>query len=418
MRVASRIQYSEADTERLVVEDLRPEDERSDFERDRSRIIHSAAFRRLQGKTQVFGLGGSDYFRTRLTHSLETAQIGKGVALRLGADPDLVEAACLAHDIGHPPFGHAGEATLQDKMKDSGGFEGNAQNLRVLHRLEIRSTRYTGLNLTRATLDAVLKYKVPYSSRTKDKFYYDSDEELVSRVIGSVPRSEKSFECEIMEWADDIAYSTHDLEDGIKAGWITEEKLSARENELRERVSESLNKKCGRDFSGSWSGAFDDAKNACRLTGKNESEKKANRKTRIADMIHEFIVRTEYSERDTPIPRYSRSLKVPEESRGRCEVLKELIWVFVITDEQLATLEEKGKRIVSNLYDLLTDWSADKNTRNLYPDDFRERIDQTQDTSEKNRIACDYIAGMTDSYAMKVYSRLNLPYSGSLFELL
>jgi len=408
-----------------VPEERRDHDDRPPFEIDRSRIVHSTAFRRLQGKTQVFGMGGSDYFRTRLTHSLETAQIGKGLAIRLKADTDLVEAACLAHDIGHPPFGHAGEKMLQKLMEKPlgsseviyGGFEGNAQNLRILRYLEIRSTRYTGLNLTRATLDSLLKYKDPYSKRKKEKFYYDADEELVSFAVKGGSRTEKSFECEIMEWADDIAYSTHDLEDGIKAGWITEEGLNARNNELRERVLKVLSEEYNKDYSASWEAAFDDAKKACRVEGKNELEKKANRKKRIADMIHKFIISTGSALRDIPSPRYRRTLDLDEVTRGRCEIIKKLVWEYVINDEKLATLEKKGTRIVSELFNIFTENGIDENTLKLYPGDFRERI-KSADRFERVRLACDYISGMTDSFAMKVYSRLMLPYSGSLFDLL
>src|SRR5579864_440593 len=145
--------YGPSDAERFTPEAGKPGDEREPWEIDRARILHSAAFRRLQRKTQVFAAGEGDFFRTRLTHSLEVAQIAKGIALRVGADPTLCEAASLAHDIGHPPFGHAGERVLNERMAQAGGFEGNAQNLRVLAVLEIKSDDYLGLNLTRATLD-------------------------------------------------------------------------------------------------------------------------------------------------------------------------------------------------------------------------------------------------------------------------
>lgn len=235
---------------------LAPGDKRSEFEKDGNRIMHSTAFRRMQGKTQVFGLGVGDFFRTRLTHSLEVAQIGKGIAIFCGhADTDLVEAAGLAHDIGHPPFGHTGEKVLKQKMEDSGGFEANTQNLRVLSRLEFRTAlkEQEGLNLTRATLDALLKYKTPYKTpyskvnkekpKAKWRFYYDEDDELVKWASKGSPSADaKSFECQIMNWADDIAYSTHDLEDGIKAGLISRAKISSRiQRNVQQRVGDNWN---------------------------------------------------------------------------------------------------------------------------------------------------------------------------------
>ncbi len=220
----NRLEYNLADTARQFEEARTSDEERSEFEIDRARIIHSAAFRRLQGKTQVFVSGSGDFFRTRLTHSLETSQIGKGLALRLGAHPDLVETCCLAHDLGHPPFGHTGEAMLAKCMLPYGGFEGNAQNIRLIARLSTKFLEYDGLNLTRATLDGILKYKVPFAEGGK-KFYYDEDGPLVAWAgEGGRPQSQ-SFECQLMDWADEIAYSVHDLEDGMKAGMISSHRL-------------------------------------------------------------------------------------------------------------------------------------------------------------------------------------------------
>ena len=177
-------------------------DSRSCFEKDRSKIIHSAAFRRLQGKTQVFSPSHADFFRTRLTHCLEAAQIGKGIALNFQiVDLDLIELACFIHDIGHPPFGHSGELALKRLMKDHGGFEGNAQNLRIIDRLEVKYKQCRGLNLTRSSIDSILKYSKCYSDVSKNnekisdwKFYYDDDESLIQWAKVGAPSIDRSIE--------------------------------------------------------------------------------------------------------------------------------------------------------------------------------------------------------------------------------
>ena len=222
-----RIKYTDDDEVRQTPEKSVRDEERSPFERDRSRIIHSAAFRRLQGKTQVITVGEGDFLRTRLTHSLEVAQIGKGVALRLGANTDSVEAISLVHDIGHPPFGHAGEQELKSLMKSYGGFEANAQNIRVLTELETKSNDYSGLNLTRAVIDGQMKYKDTFNGKRK-KFIYCEDTEVMEwagdkaeSVSPLSHKGAKSFECQIMDWADDVAYAVHDLEDSIHTGYIS-----------------------------------------------------------------------------------------------------------------------------------------------------------------------------------------------------
>ena len=226
-RPRTKVRYTDHDFARCSIPEPLPRgDERSHFERDRSRIIHSAAFRRLQGKTQVFTAGEGDFFRTRLTHSLEVAQIAKGIALRLRADPDLVEAAALMHDIGHPPFGHAGERVLKKAMAPYGGFEANAQNIRVVTLLETKSEQYCGLNLTRAVMDGQLKYKTVFPGRS-GKFVYGSDIQTVrwasatARAVATdLDPDAQSFECQIMDWADDVAYAVHDLEDSVHAQFV------------------------------------------------------------------------------------------------------------------------------------------------------------------------------------------------------
>ena len=216
--------YDECATARWVAEPPKRAG-RSDFERDRARVLHSAALRRLAAKTQVVRAASADFPRTRLTHSLECAQIGRELGQEIGCDPDLVDAACLAHDIGHSPFGHNGEAALNELAAAIGGFEGNAQTLRLLTRLEPK-TEGAGLNLTRATLDATLKY--PWFGEPGTKFgAYAEDAEVFGWIRQGAPDRRPCLEAQVMDWADDVAYSVHDMEDGFHAGLITFKNLKS-----------------------------------------------------------------------------------------------------------------------------------------------------------------------------------------------
>lgn len=420
-------QYNKTEKSRLHKDKKRTGDERSPFEVDRSRIVHCTAFRRLQGKTQVFGLGGSDFFRTRLTHSLEAAQIGKGIALRCQADPDLVESACLAHDIGHPPFGHTGEAVLAEKMREYGGFEANAQNLRIVCKLEAKLPGLPGLNLTRATLDALVKYKNSFSqvidkraaANNGIKFYYEDDAELVEWICRDGISGERSLECKIMDWADDIAYSTHDLEDGIKADMINTDKVNYFENQLRDNVRKSAQKEGLEWDEEHWKWAIEKIEQASRpkLTH-TEHERKAWRKEAISQIITYFIRSSSVRKKNSRkyASRYCYNFVIQEDAKVKCEILKSLVWELIITDERIATLRRKAENVVGTLLDEFTRWDI-PGTFQMYPDDFREKLAKAND-EEKFRIACDYISGMTDMYALRIYARLFEPEVGSIFEIL
>jgi dGTPase len=392
-------------------------DRRSEFERDRARIIHSAAFRRLQGKTQVFGVYEGDFFRTRLTHSLEVAQIAKGIALNLGVDTDLVEAVCLAHDLGHPPFGHTGEAVLHELMRQHGGFEGNAQTLRVLTCLERKHDAYTGLNLTYQTLDGVLKYKTCLDATTLAeasdgpvKGFYADDRSLVEAIIQYTGTGlQRSFECQIMDVADDIAYSVHDLEDSLKAGLLT---VADFRRLPPGRVVRDANLKLapkGKPLSETeihdelW-------QIADRLETLERAAGRAARKMLTRDLIYEFassVAIQSHGQLDVDLP-----------SRVRIELLKAFESYHVICNPRVTSLGYKGKEVLRRLFAAL---DQGRESLGLLPEDYGEEYERAlmegNETTRK-RVICDFLANMTDSYAMRFYSRLFMPGQGSFYEML
>lgn len=430
-----RIKYTQHDFERRNDRDLPASDEeRSQFERDRSRVIHSAAFRRLQGKTQVFTTGEGDFYRTRLTHSLEVAQIAKGLALRLGADPELVETIALIHDIGHPPFGHAGEDELKKLMKNFGGFEANAQNVRILTKLESKSSEYDGLNLTRAVLDGQLKYKVPYPQNIR-KFVYKESMNVVTwasdaarEEIEGLPPDTKSFECGIMDWADDIAYAIHDLEDSLHANYIGPSTFLT---EGDRRTDDAINEVQAVDENQRINvrAIAEELFNTIRQLNPDFQpfagvasyhEQKAHRKQLTSSLIGRYIKAADRVDRDVvsdnPISyRYLHSVQIPANYRVEVDLINKLVWKFVIESPQVRTLEEKGRHIIRYLFRKYM--QGDKGVQ-LLPTDWRELLQRDSTKNDKARVVCDYIAGMTDDYAQRTYARLFLPNQGSIFEVL
>ena len=395
-------------------------DRRSEFEHDRARIIHSAAFRRLQGKTQVFGIYEGDFFRTRLTHSLEVAQIAKGIALALGADPDLVEAVCLAHDLGHPPFGHNGERTLHALMRAHGGFEGNAQTLRILTYLEQKHADYAGLNLTYQTLDGVLKYKTCIDStaianapQSPVKGFYTWDRQLVETIVQQTGSGQqRSVECQILDVADDIAYSVHDLEDSLKAGLLTQADLRRLPPA---RVVRDVNAQLtvwGRTVN-EGTVHMELAQIADRLEQLEQRSLRAGRKMLTRDLIHEFV---------SPVAHQSHGdyehIDTDFSNRVRIEALKAFESYKVINNPRVTTLSHKGKEVLRRLFAVL---DQGQESIGLFPEDHGEHYEKALlngDETARKRVICDFLAGMTDSYALRFYSRLFVPGEGSFYEML
>jgi dGTPase len=396
-----------------------PDDYRTVFQTDRDRIIYSSAFRRLQAKTQVFLSGEFDFYRTRLTHSLEVAQIGRSIASFLKQtssflhedffiDPDLVEGICLTHDLGHSPFGHAGERTLQQLMKPFGGFEGNAQSLRI-----IAETVYPGLdsrrgmNPTRAFIDGILKYKrlSREAPEADNQFIYDEQEYLRQFVLGGIDPSDigdlnhfRSLECEIMDWADDTAYCLNDLVDSMNAGFLRIERVK--------RWAELQNLQ------------GDQAKYAEMILS---AIREGKAEARFSKKIGTFIRCCSLIERVTPASfmtnRYRFGLFVDPAVRGEADFYKRLSQELVFDHSQLHQLERKGRVILEGIFEAFSESYLNGKGFRLLPEGFDRIIRLKQDHRTRARILCDYIAGMTDGFAIRTYKRLFDPDFGSLLDL-
>jgi len=423
----------------------RQEDHREEYERDRARVIHSSAFRRLQAKTQILGVLEGDFHRTRLTHSMEVAQIGRGLVLNLQKKfPELndllprleqIETTGLAHDLGHPPFGHGGETALNCAMADYGGFEGNGQTLRILTLLESHSPE-NGLDLTRRTLLGVLKYPVPYANLCKTsspdatdksanlnfqqtwkppKCFLDTEQEVFNWIVAPLSNTDQVRFCEytrpttqshgrslhkaldtsLMNLADDIAYGVHDFEDGIVLRLLTREHW--------QEVAQQLDPK--------WAEKNNLLQIETMLFTRTDNSGYSRRQA-VGALVHALISSAELKLNDEfEEPLLGWNVILPEEPQRFLKALKETVSRHVIQLNTVQAATFKGRKIVLSLFDAL---SAEPEM--LLPSSFQLLWKEAKSDLQQKRIICDFIAGMTDQYANRFYERLFLPGHGSVFD--
>ncbi|MER7669692.1 deoxyguanosinetriphosphate triphosphohydrolase [Kitasatospora sp. NPDC096128] len=424
-RLAAPIPYDHAAEARWVPEpDKRPG--RTAFQRDRARVLHSAALRRLAGTTQVVAPMRSDFPRTRLTHSLECAQVGRELGAALGCDPDLVETGCLAHDIGHPPFGHTGEEALDQAAEACGGFEGNAQSLRILTRLEPKRFappeeqpaarlapwpgRSVGLNLSRAALDAATKYPWTKGAHPTDpassKYGVYADDLPVFRWLrAGSPAGRKCFEATVMDWSDDVAYSTHDVEDALQAGHVDPAALRApgERGDLfkvaeryapdaePEELAAALDRLLAQDW---WPRGYDGTARA-----------RAGLKDLTSQLIGRFCLAAEQATRARYGPgrltRYAAELVVPREVRLEVAVLKAVAVRYVMMRDEQAQLRARQRIVIAELAYVLTQRAPE----GLDPV-FTAMYHEAEDDRAALRTVIDQIATLTDASALALHAKL------------
>lgn len=338
---------------------------RTCFQRDRDRILHTSAFRRLEYKTQVFINYEGDYYRTRLTHTLEVTQIGRSLARALGANEDLVESICMAHDMGHPPFGHSGEATLNNLMKDHGGFNHNHHSYRIVTEIEKRYPEFSGLNLSWEVLEGMVKHETEYDKT--DALDFD-------------PALRGHLEAQITNVADELAYTSHDLDDGLRSGMITTEMLAG--IELWDMVVENF---------GSENCVLDDLSRhqiIRELVG-----------LEVNSMIYSSMERIEKSGVKTSLELQSLAYNVvgfDDSMMKRNRVLKDFLFKNMYRNYRVVRMQQKAERVLTELFNAYNHEPA------MLPNQFQAQIAK----KGKERSICDYLAGMTDRFAVEEYQRL------------
>lgn len=407
--------YTEADTQRMCGEAHKSA--RGHFARDRARLLHSSALRRLAAKTQVLSpTMGMDFARNRLTHSLEVAQVGRELAGALGLDPDVVDTACLAHDIGHPPFGHNGEKALSDWASDIGGFEGNAQTLRILTRLEPKvfgsAGRSYGLNLTRASLDASTKYPWPIQQAVQDptgrmKFgFYADDAYVFDWMRVDAPPRVKCIEAQVMDLSDDIAYSVHDFEDAIVNGFVDVGALSARANHDA-LVDEMVEWIGGEHSHGELIAAFDrlDSLPEWIDSWDGSRQAQAQLKNLTSKLIGRFAHASTHATRAaypaTALARFNASVVVPQDIAAEIAVLKGIVAAYVMKISSRQPVYAQQRELITQLADMI--WqSGDEHLDDAFTIDWR----QAEDDVARKRVVVDQIASLTDQGAFAWFDRV------------
>ncbi|MEN9751266.1 MAG: hypothetical protein RLZZ600_313 [Actinomycetota bacterium] len=407
--------YSEFDSARMCGEEH--SSRRGQFARDRARLLHSSALRRLAAKTQVLSpTAGLDFARNRLTHSLEVAQVGRELAGSLGLDPDVVDTACLAHDIGHPPFGHNGEKALAEWAKDIGGFEGNAQTLRLLTRLEAKVFGKTGmsygLNLTRASLDASTKYPWPIqqavidpTGRAKFGFYAD-DIHVFEWMRAGAPERVKCIEAQVMDFSDDVAYSVHDFEDAIVNGYIDARELGARVNhdDLVDQMFEWIG---GEHTHDELIAAFDRLDNLDVWVDEFDGSRMAQAKLKnltsklIGRFAHAATHATKASYATSSLARFGASVVVPKEVGAEIAVLKGIAAAFVMKINSRQPVYAHQREVLTELAETL--WAGGPAMLDrAFADDWAS----AQDDAARRRVVVDQVASLTDQSAFAWHERL------------
>ncbi|BAQ30802.1 deoxyguanosinetriphosphate triphosphohydrolase [Bifidobacterium scardovii] len=419
-RIPAGEAYGAFDEERWAPEPPKSKS-RTAFERDRARLIHSSALRRLGAKSQVLVAGTDDFARTRLTHTLEVAQIGRQIGALLGCDPDIVDCACLAHDLGHPPFGHNGEHALAAIAEHIGGFEGNAQTLRLLTRLEPKvfhaDGRSAGVNLTRASLDAAVKYPWtlaeadahPKGERSKKFCVYPDDEDVFRWLKIGAPEAAKPMECQVMDLSDDIAYSVHDVEDAIATGAFNP--LALADPRIIDRIVEEARAWYGPQWDGDkLVAAFERLQRLHMFPAHFNGSRAAlaQLKNITSDLIGRFAWSVETATRDTygdgPLVRYSANVVIPEETSYEIVALKGIAVYFVMAPREREPFHQKEQKIVEDLIDVFMADSprASDALESVFLADWNEATND----DERLRVAVDQVASLTDSSALAMHSIL------------